>query len=309
MTALEKLLSAFDVEVEPFAICDVRQGWRLDLAGQGCVTVHYALQGAGELRLGDAPRVPFGPDTIIIVPRGMAQSIGTHGARRSCPGDETTCVSLREGMRWLQAGEGAPDIVMACGRVRATYGEGTGVFDLLDQPIVESFPAGHAVQHAFRAMLCELSERRLGATALAEALMKQCLIFALRRLAERRDARLPWLRALDDPRLSAAVRTMMAHPERECSVEDLAALAGMSRSSFGAHFARAFGRSPHSFLMESRLRRAAHFLATTDLPVKTIAGKIGYRSRSNFSRAFKTLYGVDPNAYRHGAARDGAERP
>jgi AraC-like DNA-binding protein len=301
MTGLDKLLSAFDVEVDPFAICDVRQGWRLDLAGQGCVTVHYALQGAGLLRLGDGAPVPFEPNTIILIPRGMTQSIATRDAKRSCPADETTCVSLSEGLRWLQAGDGAPDIVMACGRVRATYGEGTGVFDLLDRPIVESFPAGHAIQHAFKALLSEMSERRLGSTALAEALMKQCLIFALRRLAERRDARLPWLRVMENPRLNAAIDSMMTHPEREISVEELAALAGMSRSSFGTHFARAFGRSPHSFLIESRLRRAAHFLQTTDLPVKTIAGKIGYRSRSNFSHAFKALYGVDPNAYRHNA--------
>ncbi len=301
MAALEKLLSAFDVEVDPFAICDVRQGWRLDLAGQGCVTVHFALQGAGLLRLGDGGPVPFEPNTIVLIPRAMTQSIATHGAGRSCTGDETTCVSLSEGLRWLQAGEGAPDIVMACGRVRATYGEGTGVFDLLNRPIVESFPPDHAIQHAFAALLSEMSEQRLGSTALAEALMKQCLILALRRLAERRDARLPWLRALEDPRLSAAIESMMTHPEKEISVEELAALAGMSRSSFSAHFSRVFGRSPHSFLIESRLRRAAHFLQTTDLPVKTIAGKIGYRSRSNFSHAFKTLYGIDPNAYRHSA--------
>jgi len=304
MTGLDKLLSAFDVEVDPFAICDVRQGWRLDLAGQGCVTVHFALRGAGLLRLGDGAPVSFEPNTIILIPRGMTQTIATQDAARSCSGDETTCVSLTEGLRWLQAGAGTPDILMACGRVRATYGEGTGVFDLLARPIVESFPPGHAIQHAFTALLSELSEPRLGSTALAEALMKQCLIFALRRLAERQDSRLPWLRAMENPRLNAAIDSMIRCPEREISVEELAALAGMSRSSFGAHFARAFGRAPHKFLMESRLRRAAHFLQTTDLPVKTIAGKIGYRSRSNFSHAFKTLYGVDPNAYRHNAGSD-----
>ena len=299
MQALDRLLSALDVEVEPFAICDVRQGWQLELAGQGCVTIHYALQGSGVLRLGAEAAFPFCPETLVIVPRGMAQSIAARRAVRTCPGDETTCVPVADGLEWLQAGVGAPDVIMACGRVRATYGEDLGVFDLLDQPIVESFPAGHPIQHAFRALLNELSQPRLGSTALAEALMKQCLIFALRRLAERKDARLPLLRALEDPRLNQAVEAMLAQPERTRSVEDLAALSGMSRSSFCTHFVRAFGCSPHSFLMASRLRRAAHFLSTTDLPVKTIAGKIGYRSRSNFTRAFKTHYGVDPNAYRH----------
>ncbi len=83
----------------------------------------------------------------------------------------------------------------------------------------------------------------------------------------------------------------------------------MSRSAFSAQFTQAFGQSPHGFLTESRLRHAAHFLATTGLPVKTIAGKIGYRSRSNFSRAFKARYGVDPAAYRQGAAREVESEP
>ncbi len=58
----------------------------------------------------------------------------------------------------------------------------------------------------------------------------------------------------------------------------------------------------------SRSAFSAHFLATSGLPVKTIAGKIGYRGRGNFSRAVKAGYGVDPAGHRQGAGR-GAERP
>ncbi len=107
----------------------------------------------------------------------------------------------------------------------------------------------------------------------------------------------------ENPKLGAAVEAMLSDPGRAHSVEDLAQLAGMSRSAFSAHFTKAFGQSPHGFLTESRLRHAAHFLATTGLPVKTIAGKIGYRSRSNFSRAFKARYGLDPATYRQDAER------
>ena len=54
--------------------------------------------------------------------------------------------------------------------------------------------------------------------------------------------------------------------------------------------------------------QAARFLETTELPIKTTAGKIGYRSRSNFSRAFKAKYGVDPLAYRQGEGRGEEEK-
>jgi AraC-like DNA-binding protein len=303
MAGIERLLSAFDVQVEPFAICDVRSGWNMLLDRLGYVTVHYALSGQGAIEIGPKHRFDFGPDTIVIVPRGLPQRITTPGARRSSAGEDTLCVPLPEGLRWLTAGQGAPEIVMACGRIRATYGADTGIFDSLGEPIVERFAPEHPIRHSFQTLLAELSSPRLGTKALAETLMKQCLVYVLRRLAERRDPRLPWLSAAEHPKLGAALEVMLSQPERGHSVEDLAGLAGMSRSAFSARFVRAFGQSPHGFLVESRLRRAARLLATTELPIKTIAGRIGYRSRSNFSRAFKAMYGVDPAAYRRGEGR------
>ncbi len=302
MTAVETLLSVFDVRVEPFAICDVRGGQRLHLEGTDHVTLHYALGGSGVIAVGNNHRFSFAPGAVIIVPRGLTQEIGDNLGRAAGPGsndrNDIPCRTLPEGMRWLRAGIGDPNVVMACGRIQATYGAETGVFDLLREPIVEQFPAAHPVHAVFQTLLTELSEPRLGTKALAEGLMKQCLILVLRRLAERQDPRLPWLTALADPRLDAAVQAILSHPEHIRGIEDLAELAGMCRSTFCAHFRQAFGRSPHGFLSENRLRRAARFLETTELPVKAIANRTGYRSRSNFSRAFKALYGIDPNAYR-----------
>ncbi len=303
MAGIERLLSAFDVQVEPFAICDVRSGWNMLLDRQGYVTVHYALSGRGAIEIGQNHRFDFGPDTILIVPRGLPQRIATPGARRTSAGEDTLCVPLPEGLSWLTAGEGAPEIVMACGRIRATYGADTGIFDILGEPIVEGFAPEHPIHHSFQTLLAELSSPQVGTKALAETLMKQCLVYVLRRLAERQDRRLPWLSVAEHPKLGAALEIMLSQPERGHSVADLADLAGMSRSAFSAHFARAFGQSPHGFLVESRLRQAARFLATTELPIKTIAGKIGYKSRSNFSRAFKAMYGIDPAAYRQGEGR------
>jgi len=309
MAGIERLLSAFHVAVEPFAICEVHGGWRMDLDELGFVTVHYVLAGRGTIEIGRGHHFAFAPDTIIIVPRGMAQKISAPNARRVSRGAEDNCLPLPEGLRWLTAGSGAREIVVACGRIRATYGAETGIFDTLDAPIVEAFGAGHPIHHSFQTLLAELSEPALGTKALAEMLMKQCLIYVLRRLAGRGDPRLPWLSAAENPKLGAAVEAMLSDPGRAHSVEDLAQLAGMSRSAFSAHFTQAFGQSPHGFLTESRLRHAAHFLATTGLPVKTIAGKIGYRSRSNFSRAFKARYGLDPATYRQDAERGEESAP
>ncbi len=72
----------------------------------------------------------------------------------------------------------------------------------------------------------------------------------------------------------------------------------MSRSSFAKSFSGAFGEGPIEYVQQVRLRLAAHLLRATDLPVKVIASSIGYTSRSYFSRAFRTAYGIDPSRFR-----------
>ena len=81
-------------------------------------------------------------------------------------------------------------------------------------------------------------------------------------------------------------------------IETLADIAGMSRSSFAAHFTHAFGQTPMSLLRAVRLRRAGELLLTTDTPVAQIAHDVGFVGRSNFSRAFRKMYSVDPTRFR-----------
>ena len=44
-------------------------------------------------------------------------------------------------------------------------------------------------------------------------------------------------------------------------------------------------------------------LNDTDLPVKTIAARVGFASRSHFSRAFKNFSGIDPAHFRADKSR------
>ena len=66
------------------------------------------------------------------------------------------------------------------------------------------------------------------------------------------------------------------------------------------HFQKAFGRSAMDFVREVRLRGAAKLLRQTHEPTKTIAARMGYASRSNFSHAFTEFFGVAPAEYRAG---------
>ena len=81
-------------------------------------------------------------------------------------------------------------------------------------------------------------------------------------------------------------------------VDDLAAAAGLSRAHFSREFRRAFGESPHAYLLTRRLERAAALLRTTDRPVVEICFAVGLRSVGSFTSSFTRGYGVPPTAYR-----------
>jgi AraC-like DNA-binding protein/uncharacterized glyoxalase superfamily protein PhnB len=81
-------------------------------------------------------------------------------------------------------------------------------------------------------------------------------------------------------------------------VDDLARAAGLSRAHFSREFRRAFGESPHAYLLTRRLERAAALLRTTDKSVAEICLAIGLQGLGSFTTSFKRTYGMTPTAYR-----------
>jgi AraC-like DNA-binding protein len=81
-------------------------------------------------------------------------------------------------------------------------------------------------------------------------------------------------------------------------VDDLARCAGLSRAHFSREFRRAFGESPHAYLLTRRLERAAALLRTTDRSVVEICFAVGLRSVGSFTSSFTRAYGASPTAHR-----------
>src|SRR5438874_2119196 len=81
-------------------------------------------------------------------------------------------------------------------------------------------------------------------------------------------------------------------------VDDLARAAGLSRAHFSREFRRAFGESPHGYLLTRRLERAAALLRTTDRSVSDICFAVGLRSVGSFTTSFTRTYGASPTVFR-----------
>src|SRR5450631_2054511 len=74
-------------------------------------------------------------------------------------------------------------------------------------------------------------------------------------------------------------------------VNDLARAAGLSRAHFSREFRRAFGESPHAYLLTRRLERAAALLRTTDRSVTDVCFSVGLASLGSFTTSFTRIYG------------------
>lgn len=94
-------------------------------------------------------------------------------------------------------------------------------------------------------------------------------------------------------------------------VDDLAAAAGLSRAHFSREFRRAFGESPHAYLLTRRLERAAALLRSTDRSVADVCLSVGLQSIGSFTTSFTRTFGRSPTAYRaaHPPAASGALVP
>jgi AraC-like DNA-binding protein len=82
------------------------------------------------------------------------------------------------------------------------------------------------------------------------------------------------------------------------TVTDLARAAGLSQAHFSREFRRAFGETPHAYLLTRRLERAGSLLRNTDRSVLEICLAVGLQSVGSFTTTFTRVYGMSPTAYR-----------
>jgi AraC-like DNA-binding protein len=82
------------------------------------------------------------------------------------------------------------------------------------------------------------------------------------------------------------------------TVDDLARAARLSPAHFSREFRRAFGETPHRYLLTRRLERAAALLRTTDRSIADVCLSVGLRSIGSFTTSFGRIYGMSPAAYR-----------
>ncbi|MBN3843273.1 MULTISPECIES: AraC family transcriptional regulator [Burkholderia] len=108
-----------------------------------------------------------------------------------------------------------------------------------------------------------------------------------------------WLAALAEPCISTAIQAIHTDPTKRWTVQALAQVAGVSRSTLALRFKQVAGLPPLEYVLRWRIHLATRSLRKDHLTISSIAQALGYESDSAFSSAFKRIMKCSPRDYRN----------
>ncbi|UQT56164.1 AraC family transcriptional regulator [Streptomyces durmitorensis] len=306
MDVLSDVIAAMRTGRPHSSIRDAYAPWGVHFDTHEGAGFHVVLQGSAWLipdREGAEP-VQLGPGDVVFLAHGYGHALA------SDPGAPLERFELEPDGSWPAppergsvTGEG-PATVLLCGAYRLDRARAHPL--LSELPEVVHLPARVGAHLSLRAAVellgAELEEPQPGADIIVSALLDTMLLYILRAwwLRERHGSGHPtgWSAALADPVVAAALGAVHGDPAHPWTVEELGALAGLSRAPFARRFAATVGSPPLAYLTWWRMTTAGRLLREGDLPLRQVAERAGYTSEFAFSKAFKREFGVAPGQYR-----------
>lgn len=246
---------------------------------------HLVLEGNCRLDPPDGSAIELRAGDVVFLPRGSAHA--------------------------LSADQSSARTVMLCGAYLMDRARPhpllTELPELIHLPT--RFGRHPELRAAIELLTTELERPGPGGDALLPALLDALLLYLIRAwLDDHGDDHAGWSEALRDPAVRTALHGIHTTPAHPWTVAELGDLAGLSRAAFARRFTALVGRPPLGYLTWWRMTTAARLLRDTDLPLRSVAERVGYASEFAFSAAFKRELGQAPGTYRRAPeSGDGVE--
>jgi AraC-like DNA-binding protein len=278
-----------------FARTVVNPPWGLRLGGSIELAVHMVTRGRAWLWREDVrDAIELVPGEITLVRGGVPHHLA-HEPGAACLGPDE--------FRRLPS-PATPDhgsTVFLCGAYRFAGDVTGGVVDALAPVLTLSSAEDDPLRDVISLLSRELAETEAGQQTVLDRLLDVLLVLALRSDFRHSPTAPRWYRAAADPRLRGTLQAMHDDPARAWTVDELAAVAGLSRAAFARTFREVLGQPPLQYLTDHRMSLARDLLRTTDTSLIRIAAAAGYGSPYSFSAAFRRHHGTSPGAWRAAA--------
>ncbi len=272
---------------------------RVDSAG--AMPFHIVVDGRCWVKM-DTGSIALEAGDVLAFPFDAGHQLGAGtGGRLVAPLHDLPPRPWREVPVLRYEGDG-PQVRLICGYLQCQV--------LCFAPLRRALPAfilvrtrgandGDWLRATIRQMVAEIDMPRAGGISMLPRLTEIILIEILRhQIMTAVPGAVGWLAALADPALSRCLSLIHDDPQREWTLDALAAASGMSRSALADRFQMFLETSPMRYVREWRLYLASVALSTTDQAIAAVAYDAGYATEAAFNRAFTRAFGKPPAAWR-----------
>jgi AraC-like DNA-binding protein len=186
-----------------------------------------------------------------------------------------------------------------CAEIAFEGGQSHPIVQALPPLVILRLDEVDGLKESLNLLFAETEQVRCGHRVLADRLFEVVLIQLLRWLLDHplhANINSGLLMGLSSPQLAKALTAMHESPGEPWTVEQLAETSGMSRTAFAVKFKQLVGQSPAEYVANWRLTIAQARLRE-GVPLKMLAGELGYSSQSALTRVFTAKLGVSPREW------------
>jgi AraC-like DNA-binding protein/mannose-6-phosphate isomerase-like protein (cupin superfamily) len=298
MDALSTILVSVGLRSVVYSKFPLATPWGLDIVKDENSQFWRLVSGSCTVGSPDGHVIEMAEGDLIFVPHGSAHWIADSATSLRMPSPEFV-KARREGIPVFNNGDNRT--ILVAGHFEFDY-QSLHPF-LKDLP-----PIIHIRQYVTenqlllkqvtQLMLEELNNERPGSGVVLKCLSEIMFVNIIRAYLEQDMPDSGFLSALNDPRISKALKLMQDSPQNDWTLESLASEVGMSRSVFFNQFKKLVHETPLSYLTNWRIRHAQKLLMMDKSNVSEIAANVGYQSEAAFNRIFKSKTGQTPAVYR-----------
>ena len=300
MDALSTILEATRLKSVVYSKFPLEAPWGLDIVQDENSQFWRLVSGSCTVGSPDGRIIEMAEGDLVFVPNGSAHWLGDKATSLRMPSPEFV-KARRAGIPVFNSGGDVTTLI-------------AGHFEFDYQPLHPFLkdlpPIIHIRQYVTenqlllkqvtQLMLEELNNERPGSSVMLKCLSEIMFVNIIRAYLEQDIPDSGFLSALNDPRISKALKLMQDSPQNDWTLEALASEVGMSRSVFFNQFKKLVHETPLGYLTNWRIRQAQKLLITDNSNISEIAANVGYQSEAAFNRIFKSKTGQTPAVYRRG---------
>ena len=267
---------------------------------------HYAHKGNCFVRIeGEDDPIVLGQGDFVIIPRGAAHTLycDPDTERQAVTLDSVVEASGFTGHGTLVYG--VPDTdqetQLVCGHFAFDENANHPLIDALPSSIqIKNYgeTSGRWIENTLKVIGAEAGVPQMGSDIIALKLSEIIFAQVLRAYLNKEGSYKPVLAGFADPHIARVLEAIHRDPASAWSLEELAKIAGMSRTSFVNKFTKSVSMTPLGYITHWRMQVARKQLTESNAPIIEIAENVGYQSEAAFGRVFKKQFQTAPATYR-----------